>query len=127
MNKDFHIRHGLRVGLRCSFMYNGEGLAGQGFLWDLSQSGWRATSYDSLAPGTEMSVYLELPDKGASKYVPIDSAVVRWSNGKEAGWEITKINAASRARIQDFLDRSGETNESDEACATVAHCHKWRN
>jgi len=126
MNKTFHIRHGLRIALHCSFMYNGEGLVGEGSLWELSESGWRATGHDRLTPGTEMSVYLALPDKGASRYVPIDAAIVRWSNEKEAGWEITKINADSRARIKDFLEQAGDTEERDKPCAATVASNKWR-
>lgn len=119
MNKNFHIRQGLRVGLRCAFTYNGDGRLEEGTVWDLSESGWRATGHDGLLPGTEMSVYVALPDKGSTKYLVIDSAVVRWASGKEAGWEITKINAASRAHIQDFLDRAGEIGNREENSAVL--------
>jgi len=98
---------------------------GEGTLWNFSESGWRATGHDSLAPGTEMSVYLALPDDGGSKYLTIDAAVVRWSNGYEAGWEITKIDAASRLRIKEFLERAGEIEERDDACAAVVATNKW--
>jgi hypothetical protein len=127
MKKTFDIRHGLRIGLRCSFMYNGEGLAGGGSLWELSESGWRATGHDRLIPGTEMSVYLALPDKGGSKYVPIDAAIVRWSNEKEAGWEITKINATSKARIKDFIEQAGDIEERDGTSAANVASNKWKD
>ena len=52
-----------------------------------------------------MPVYLELPDDGESKYLLVDSAIVRWSNGRDAGWEIRKIGATSRARLIRFLDQ----------------------
>lgn len=117
----------LQIGLRCSFMYKGEGLVGEGSLWELPESGWRATGHDRLAPGTEMSVYLALPDKGGSKYVSIDAAIVRWSNEKEAGWEITKINAASKARIKDFLEQAGDIEERDGTCAATVASNKWKD
>jgi len=126
MNKNFHIRQGLRIGLRCSFTYNGDGRLEEGTLWDLSESGWRATGPDGLAPGTEMSVYLALPGKGGLNYLAIDTAVVRWASGKESGWEITKINAASRARIQDFLDRAGETGGREDNSAVLVAFDDWK-
>lgn len=108
MNKPFKIRNGQRSMLRCPFIYNGDGMMGKGTLWNLSLSGWRATGNSRVTPGTEMSVYLALPDHGESKYVAIDAAIVRWSNGKEAGWEIIKIDAASRARLKTFLEQAGD-------------------
>lgn len=109
MEKPFEIRNGPRRILRCSFIYNGDGMMGEGTLWDLSLSGWRATGNSQVTPGTEMSVYLALPDRGESKYVAIDSAIVRWSEGNEAGWEIIKMDAGSRARIKAFLEQAEDT------------------
>jgi len=127
MDKHFHIRQGLRSELRCSFSYHGEGRLEEGTVWDLSESGWRATGHDGLAPGTEMTVYVALPGKEGSKYLTIDAAVVRWANGKEAGWEITKINAASRAHIQDFLDRTGATSGREDNCHALVAFDDWKN
>ena len=55
-----------------------------------------------------MPVYLELADDGESKYVLIDSAIVQWSNGRDAEWEIRTIDAISRARLIRFLDQVGD-------------------
>jgi hypothetical protein len=55
----------------------------------------------------EMPVYIELPsDTGESKYLLIDSAIVRWSSGRDAGWEIQTMSDTSRARLNRFLDRA---------------------
>jgi hypothetical protein len=54
-----------------------------------------------------MPVYIELPSgKGESKYLLIESAIVRWSSGRDAGWEIQTISDTSRARLNRFLDRA---------------------
>ena len=69
--------------------------------------GIRLASYRDhpVAPGMIMPVYLELADDGESKYLLIDSAIVRWSNGRDAGWEIRTIDATSRARLIRFLEQ----------------------
>jgi hypothetical protein len=102
------VRAGQRISIHCPFLYHGENFHGKGHLWDLSVSGWRATGDYPVTPGMSMPVYLELDDDGESKYLLIDSAFVRWSNGRDAGWEIRTIDATSRARLIRFLDQVGD-------------------
>jgi hypothetical protein len=108
MARAYAVRAGQRILVRCPFLYHGEEFHGKGQLWDLSASGWRATGDHPVAPGMIMPVYLELADDGESKYLLIDSAIVRWSNGRDAGWEIRTIDAISRARLIRFLDQVGD-------------------
>ena len=108
MARTYAVRAGQRISVRCPFLYHGENFHGKGHLWDLSASGWRATGDHPVTPGMIMPVYLELADDGESKYLLIDSAIVRWSNGREAGWEIRTIDATSRARLIRFLDQVGD-------------------
>jgi len=105
MDRTYVVRTGQRVSIRCPFLYHAENFHGKGHLWDLSASGWRATGDHPVTPGMSMPVYLELADDGESRYLLIDSAMVQWSNGREAGWEIRKIDATSRARLIRFLDQ----------------------
>jgi hypothetical protein len=105
MARTYVVRAGQRISIHCPFLYHGESFHGKGHLWDLSASGWRATGDHPVTPGMSMPVYLELADDGESKYLLIDSAIVRWSNGRDAGWEIRKIGATSRARLIRFLDQ----------------------
>jgi hypothetical protein len=105
MNKTYAVRAGQRISVRCPFLYHGENFHGKGDLWDLSVSGWRATGDHPVTPGMSMPVYLELGDGGESKYLLIDSAIVRWSNGRDAGWEIQAIDTTSLARLNRFLDQ----------------------
>ena len=106
MAKAYAVRVGQRISIRYPFLYHGEGFHGKGHLWDLSASGWRATGDHPVTQGMVMPVYVELPShEGESKYLLIDSAIVRWSNGRDAGWEIQTIDATSRARLNRFLDQ----------------------
>ena len=107
MTKKFAVRAAQRISTRHPFLYHGEGFHGKGRLCDLSASGWRATGDPPVTQGMMMPVYIELPpDEGESKYLLIDSAIVRWTSGHDAGWEIQTISEPSQARLNRFLDRA---------------------
>ena len=107
--KHYAVRAGQRISVRHPFLYHGEDFHGKGQLWDLSASGWRATGDHPVTQGMVMPVYIELPhDEKEPKYLFIDSAIVRWSSGHDAGWEIQTIDATSQARLNRFLDHVRE-------------------
>jgi len=58
-----------------------------------------------VAVGTETTVYLTLSDGKRLDNLLIDAAVVRWSNGGDAGWEIIRMDDANRARLTDFIEQ----------------------
>lgn len=121
MDKIYTIRKGRRADLHSSFIYHGDGFMGEGTLRNLSRSGWRANGNHPVTEGDQMTVYVELPDGGESRYLLIDAAVVRWTNGNEAGWEITKIDSAAQARLDQFL---GCEMEGDQESPSVeSHPH----
>jgi hypothetical protein len=106
MVKPYAVRVGQRVSVRYPFLYHGEGFHGKGHLWDLSVSGWRSTGNHPVTQGMVMPVYIELPpEEGESTYLLVESAIVRWSKGRDAGWEIKTMDKASRARLIRFLDQ----------------------
>lgn len=105
MSKNYAVRAGHRVSIRCPFLYHGEGFHGKGQLWNLSTFGWRATGDHPVTPGMSMPVYLELADGGEPKYLLIDSAIVQWANGRDAGWKIQSIDPTALARLKRFLDQ----------------------
>jgi hypothetical protein len=115
MARTYVVRAGQRVSVCCAFLYHSEEFHGKGHLWDLSASGWRATGDHPVTPGMSMPVYLELADGGESKYLLIDSAIVQWSKGRDAGWTIQTIDATSRARLNRFLDQV----ETESSCELV--------
>ena len=102
--KTYAVRKKLRTPVQCQFCYFAEGTLTNGIVWDLSDRGWRATGQHPVTVGTETTVYITL-QKGKQSYnVLIDAAIVRWSDGREAGWEILRIDEASRARLRDFVE-----------------------
>ena len=106
MAKNYAVRVGQRISVHYPFLYHGEGFHGKGHLWDLSASGWRSTGDHPVTQGMVMPVYIELPpQEGESTYLHVESAVVRWSNGHDAGWKIQSMDEPSRARLSRFLDQ----------------------
>jgi hypothetical protein len=105
MAKPYAVRVGQRISIRYPFLYHGEGFHGRGQLWDLSASGWRATGDHPVTEGMVMPVYIELPhEEGESTYLLVESAIVRWSKRRDAGWEIQTMDKSSRTRLSRFLD-----------------------
>ncbi|MDH4370738.1 MAG: PilZ domain-containing protein [Nitrospira sp.] len=102
--RTYAVRKKLRTPVQCQFCYFNAGTLVNGIVWDLSDTGWRATGQSSLAVGTETTVYITLQNGSQSYNVLIDAAIVRWANGREAGWEIVRIDAANRARLTDFVE-----------------------
>jgi hypothetical protein len=115
MDKTYTIRKGRRADLRCSFIYHGDGFMGEGTLRNVSRWGWRAIGNHPVTKGDRKTVYLELPDGGESRYLLIETAVVRWTNGNEAGWEINKIDSDARARLDQFLGCEMEEDWADQS------------
>ncbi len=112
MSKLFIVRKDLRSSVRCSFCYYADGALGEGTIWDLSVSGWRSTGNLVVAPGLEVTAYLKLLDGSGSSHLQVAGAVVRWVQGQTMGWEITKIDEASKARLAAFLGQEVQARPS---------------
>jgi hypothetical protein len=102
--KTYAVRKKLRTPVQCQFCYFGIGTLVNGTVWDLSDTGWRATGQHPVVVGTETTVYITLQNGSQSYNVLIDAAIVRWSDGRAAGWEIVRIDEANRARLTDFVE-----------------------
>ena len=103
--KTYAVRKKLRTPVHCQICYFCDGTLANGIVWDLSETGWRATGERPIPVGTEATVYLTLCDGKRTDKILIEAAVVRWSEGRDAGWEITRMDEASRTRVTDFLEQ----------------------
>jgi hypothetical protein len=103
--KTYAVRKKLRTPVHFQFCYFCDGTLANGIVWDLSETGWRATGERSVAVGTETTVYLTLSDGKRLDNLLIDAAVVRWSKGGDAGWEIIRMDEANRTRLTDFIEQ----------------------
>ena len=101
--KTYAVRKKLRVPIRCQFHYFCDGTVANGMIWDISETGWRATGERPIPVGIETSVHLTLSVGTQSCHIVIDGAIIRWTKGRDAGWEITKIEETARQQLIDFV------------------------
>lgn len=120
MTKTFAVRKEPRSTVQCSFCYYADGALGEGTIWDLSVSGWRSTGNLVIAPGFEVTAYLKLLDGNGSSHLQVEGAVVRWVQGQTMGWEITRIDEASKARLAAFVGHEVHVRPSH---AMIARAH----
>jgi hypothetical protein len=122
MTKTYIVRKGSRAPVHCPFSYFYDGTLAKGMIWDISETGWRATGERPVVEGTETTVYVTLPDSGESRNILVEAAVVRWSEGRDSGWEITRIDEETRARLDHFLENLNATGVASE---TKERTHSW--
>ncbi len=117
--KTYAVRRALRSSVHCQFCYFGDGTLSNGTVWDLSETGWRSTGEHPIPVGTETSVTITLSSGKHSRNILIDGAIVRWSRGRDTGWEITRMDDANRAHLMDFVDRIKMTPQAENATEDI--------
>lgn len=115
--KAYTIRKKLRTSARCQLCYFCDGSLTTGIVWDLSEGGWRSGSERPAQPGTESTVYMTILEGDQPHNILIDAAVVRWSDGQIAGWEILRIDEANRTRLSRFVEKLRSANPTEELLA----------
>lgn len=103
MSKAYTIRNASRIPTQCTFLYFWNGALEQGKVWDVSETGWRASLKHPITPGEETTAYLAIPDGEVYKYMIVDRATVCWSDGGTAGWRVSNIEPAAKDRLERFL------------------------
>lgn len=101
--KTYSVRKTLRTLVQCQCACFADGPVIDGSVWDLSATGWRATMDRPVPIGLEKSVFMTLRDRNGCLPIFIDSAIVRWSEGRQTGWEITHIDDSTYARLTEFM------------------------
>lgn len=104
--KPLTFRADSRRSVRLCWRYRAEEMTGEGHVWDLSRTGWRASTPFPLEVGLILAVSLLLPTD--SEWLEVDEAVVRWADGPHCGVEIVTINESRLARLDAFLERLAE-------------------
>ena len=100
-------RHGRRLPLSCLvFFFGDDDYEGEGKVLDISTTGCRISSHETLAVGKVLKLSLFLKDHQWP--MRIDAAIVRWAKGGTYGIEFTSIRLAQRERIRALVmkDRS---------------------
>ena len=99
-------REGPRPSVEFGLMYSaqdpsGEILMGDGMVTDLSPAGMGIRGNTSVTQGTELTIFLYLPDGQDPLFVM--EARVAWASGHRFGVEILKMNLRERNRLRYFL------------------------
>ena len=106
MAKAYKTRKGSRRSVRCDFMYFWNGILDRGTVWDVSESGWRATGPTPIPIGSETTAYLALPNTGDSKYLLVERAQVCWTDGTTVGWKIMDIDPEMHDRLVRYMQKN---------------------
>jgi hypothetical protein len=86
-----------------------------GKVWDISQTGYRTTGERPLPIGLETIVFLTLRNGDALHHILIESAIVRWSDGHHAGWEILRMDALSQVSLADVMKQCDPSYVTSDA------------
>ena len=102
-------RQGSRPSVEFGLMYSaqnpsGEILMGDGMVTDLSPMGLGIRGNASVTRGTELTIFLYLPDGKDPLFVM--EAKVAWASGRRFGVEILKMNLREQNRLRHFLRSS---------------------
>ena len=80
---------------------SGEILMGDGMVTDLSPTGLGIRGNASVVSGTDLTIFLYLPDGQDPLFVM--EARVAWASGRRFGVEILRMNLRERNRLRYFL------------------------
>ena len=102
----FNRRQDPRPSVEFGLMYSaqdpsGEILMGDGMVTDLSPTGLGIRGNASVVSGTDLTIFLYLPDGRDPLFVM--EARVAWASGRRFGVEILRMNLRERNRLRYFL------------------------
>lgn len=113
--KNYAVRRQLRTSVQAMLSYPVNGIWTTGKVWDISQTGYRTTGERPLPVGLETIVFLTLSDGDQLRHILIESAIVRWSEGHHAGWEILRMDTLSQVSLADVMKRYDGSAVTSEA------------
>lgn len=113
--KTYAVRKQLRTSVQGMFSYPINGIWAMGKVWDMSQTGWRITGEHPLPIGLETIVFLTLRNGDDLHHLLIESAIVRWSDGLQAGWEIVRMDAVSQGSLAEVMEQRDPSAVPSEA------------
>ncbi len=103
--KPYTVRKELRTPVQCQFYCVTDDTLIDGRVWDLSETGGRVTVERPVPVGLDKPIFLILPEGGNYQHILIHSAIVRWADGYEAGWEFMRMDEFDYARLINFLEQ----------------------
>lgn len=98
-------RHGSRTPTFCSLIYSrmnsGKVLIGYGVVTDLSSSGVGIRGNESVTPGIEVTLFIDLP--GTTKPFCIAQSKISWANGSRFGVKMETLTLEEKNHLRFFL------------------------
>ena len=104
--KTYAVRKKLRTPVHCQFYCVTDDMLIDGIVWDLSETGSRVTVERPIPVGLEKPIFITLQEGKDYHHLLVHSAIVRWTDGCEAGWEFLQIDELGHTRLTDFLEQS---------------------
>jgi hypothetical protein len=114
-------RFGTRVPVDCRIEYLFECQQSEGRLVDMSRQGWRVRGLQPVAKGTTMTVQVYITD--SARPIPIDEAIVRWTEGLEFGVELTRMSPESAMRLRTYMATNCPAPDSSSTYALSPHAY----
>ena len=103
--KGYTVRRELRIPVHCQlYCFFDDGLI-SGIVRELSATGWRVTVDRPVPLNLDTHVFIAVDDAHSGHPLFIDSGIVRWTDGREAGWEITRIDESICTRLINFMEQ----------------------
>lgn len=95
------LRAGCRVSAQAQFHFFNDRVFGTGTVWNLSRTGARVDTTESVSSGAILTLFLDLPDGGSM--VVIDRAKVCWIRGHTLGLQILTMESEDEVRLTQFM------------------------
>ena len=98
-------RHGSRTPTLCSLIYScmdsGKMLIGDGVVTDLSSNGVGIRGNESVTPGMEVTLFIDLP--GTTEPFCITQSKISWVNGSRFGAKMETLTLEEKNHLRFFL------------------------
>lgn len=94
-------RRSPRYPVHCPVTYEANKEMGQGVVLNLSREGWRIRGTLSPPVGAALSLTITVP--ALEQPIPIAQAVVRWSDRREFGIQLTVLDLTPAAQLSEFI------------------------
>ena len=91
------LRYTYRFPSYCPVAFDGDETTGEGAVVNLSMTGWKVLSSQSVPKGTHLTLRVSLPHEDSP--VEVDLAEVRWSDGRAFGLVILRMRLEERERL----------------------------
>jgi hypothetical protein len=113
--KTYMLRKESRTPVQCQFYCATDDMLLNGMVWDISKTSIRVTVERPVPVGLRKPIVIALQEGENCHHLLINSAMVRWADGNEAGWEFMQMDDVDHMRLTYFLEQREQANFASEA------------